>query len=279
MRKAFFPLAVALLPWLSYLLHQRGLPVGLAVSGPLIALLLGVLALERVWAHDPGWNENHGDLRADLGFAAIVRAPDMLASALGHALAAALASLSPRVSTLPLAAQFFGVLLAADFGKYLMHRLSHHHPTLWRFHAVHHAAERLYVLNGLRIHPVNLLWYAAFDVTLPLVLGIDPRVLVVLATLRGVVSIVQHANLRLAFGPLGYVFSTNELHRFHHSAILEESRSNYGSTFIVWDLLFGSYRSGGAPRAVGLGEHAPLPRSLLGQLLWPFCGRCGAHFG
>lgn len=276
MRYLFFPLSVALLPALAFLLHSRGASVGVAVSAVLFPFVALVLVLERVWPFDASWNRSRGDLRADLGFATIVRAPELVASAAGHALAASLAGLAARSSQLPLAVQLAVVLLAGDLGKYTLHRLSHERASLWRFHAVHHAPDRIYVLNGLRIHPVNMLWNAAFDVTLPLVLGVDARVLVIAAALRGVIAILQHANLPLAFGPLGYVFSTNELHRYHHSTALSESQSNYGSTLIVWDLLFGTYTAPAResrPAEIGLGDHPALPRSMVGQIRWSFCRR------
>jgi hypothetical protein len=45
----------------------------------------------------------------------------------------------------------------------------------------------------------------------------------------------------MKFGPLNYILSTNELHRWHHSKIINESNANYGSDTSLWDLLFGTF--------------------------------------
>lgn len=55
------------------------------------------------------------------------------------------------------------------------------------------------------------------------------------------VTLVQHANVRHEMGWGHYVFSSAVLHRWHHSDVLVEANSNYGSSLIVWDLVFGTY--------------------------------------
>ena len=42
--------------------------------------------------------------------------------------------------------------LLFDLWQYLWHRLNHHIPFLWRFHAVHHADRELSASSGLRFH-------------------------------------------------------------------------------------------------------------------------------
>ena len=43
-----------------------------------------------------------------------------------------------------------------DFSLYSVHWLSHRVRWLWRFHAIHHSARRLYWLNSTRMHPVDM---------------------------------------------------------------------------------------------------------------------------
>ncbi len=273
---SFFPFALIAATSAAVRLQASGASAGAATALVLVPFVLIVLLLEQLFPFDRGWNRGRGDLRADVSFAALVRVPESAAAGVGHVGFVALTGLGTSgLSRLPWGLQLGLILLAADLGKYLLHRRGHVRPSWWRFHSIHHAPERIYVLNGLRLHPINLLWNAAFDVALPIVLGVSSKVVVIAGTLRGVVAILQHANLPLRFGPLNYVFSTNELHRYHHSIRLEEGQRNYGSTFIVWDLLFGTYRGAqgrARPAAVGLGDAAAVPRAVLGQLLWPFCG-------
>ena len=174
-------------------------------------------------------------------------------------------------------------LLIADFVKYWLHRLAHEHPRLWRFHAAHHAPSSVYSLNGIRIHPVNLAWNLAADTIAALALGLDGITFAVVAAFRSVVAVLQHADLDLDLRGLNQLLSTPDLHRFHHSTRLAEGNTNYGSTLIVWDTLFGTRLSReGAPEAIGLASGERHPDRILPALAWPWCsesarasGRCG----
>ena len=48
----------------------------------------------------------------------------------------------------------------------------------------------------------------------------------------------QHSNCSVRLGPLNYVVSGPELHRWHHSRIPQESDTNFGNNLIIWDLQF-----------------------------------------
>jgi len=50
----------------------------------------------------------------------------------------------------------------------------------------------------------------------------------------------QHSNIKLKFGIINYLISTEDLHRWHHSCVEKESKSNYGNNTIIWDILFGT---------------------------------------
>jgi sterol desaturase/sphingolipid hydroxylase (fatty acid hydroxylase superfamily) len=61
---------------------------------------------------------------------------------------------------------------------------------------------------------------------------------------------------------LNYVFVGTELHRFHHSANLAESR-NYAVTLSFVDILFGTfvYRPGTLPVRLGVADPSAYPKS------------------
>ena len=50
----------------------------------------------------------------------------------------------------------------------------------------------------------------------------------------------QHSNCAVRLGPLNYIVSGPELHRWHHSKLPSESDTNFGNNLIVWDSLFGT---------------------------------------
>ena len=161
--------------WLAFPLILGGaLAVAIALD-PLIgapaalgaAEIAGVLAIvwgEWRWPYLSQWSRSHGDVRTDflhalgsgIGTTQLVR---VLVQAGGVALAGALsrafgAHLWP--ATWPLLGQLALALVIAEFGQYWLHRWQHERDALWRFHAVHHSAPRLYWLNAARFHPVDL---------------------------------------------------------------------------------------------------------------------------
>ena len=72
-------------------------------------------------------------------------------------------------------------------------------------------------------------------------------------------------------GWLNYLVSGPEVHRWHHSKAIAESNNNYAHSFVVWDLVFGTYFRP-KERAVGdLGLlDAAFPLGFFRQLGAPF---------
>jgi len=128
---------------------------------------------------------------------------------------------------------------------YLVHRLSHEIPWLWRLHKVHHTDPHIDVSLGLRHHPLELLPSLAAFSAGTVLLG-SPLWSVALVEMALIAtSYSDHLDIRLparAASLLQTVFVTPEVHRIHHSADRTQSDSNYGSLLILWDRLFGTYR-------------------------------------
>lgn len=265
---------------LAHALLARGLSAGATATIAFVAVLLATAALERVSPHQRAWHPSLAGARQDLGYLALASVLQSAAKLAGLALATGLslaivAAVGPRDGgDVPRWARVVLALALADLGKYWLHRLAHERPWWWRFHAEHHAPPRMYSLNATRLHPVNLMWNLTLDAAAPALLGLDARTTVLLAVFRGSISVLQHANVRLVLGPLSWIFSTPELHQWHHSTEIGEANANYGSTFIVWDVLFGTRqlpRDRRAPRAIGLAGGEPHPAAFRHQLVWPWC--------
>jgi sterol desaturase/sphingolipid hydroxylase (fatty acid hydroxylase superfamily) len=172
------------------------------------------------------------------------------------------------------------VLVAALLSRtglgYLVHRLSHGVPWLWRLHKVHHSDPHVDISLSLRHHPLELipglLAYAAG--TLLLGLPLWSVALVEVGLIAAGYS--DHLDIRLpprAARLLRAVFVTPDVHRIHHSAERAQADSNYGSLLILWDRLFGTYRRPEAEivRRYGLDEvDAHHANSLWSQLALPF---------
>ena len=245
-------------------------------AGSLALVYAAVAAAERLRPHRVAWRRPHGDVATDATHLVLT---GTIASQLGLGLVAALVwLLGGRPTGLwpsgwPMAAQLALAILLAEFGHYWFHRLTHERPFLWRFHAVHHSAPRLYWLNATRFHPLDLAGLVASQ-TLPLVLfGVAPAASFAYAIFAGSYGQLQHGNIDLDSGPLRWIFSSPELHRWHHSIDPREGNTNYGAILSVWDWMFGSWfwptdRTFTGP--LGVAGRPDFPQTYAGQLLAPF---------
>lgn len=242
------------------------------------AVLLLTFGLERVLPYAERWNAGP-DTGADLAYLGATSAVVAVAEAAAWGVAALLLGLWSGGGALwptawPVAAQVLLAVAIGDFLPYLYHRASHEsNGFLWRVHAIHHAPERLYVLNFARFHPINAFLTAALTLLPLAVLGAPASVLFVAGVLHNVHGVLSHANVDFRLGPLNAVFSMAELHRWHHARDPRWANGNFGATVLIWDWLFGTRRYPGrgvADDGVGLWAGSALPRRLLDQWRYPF---------
>jgi sterol desaturase/sphingolipid hydroxylase (fatty acid hydroxylase superfamily) len=251
-----------------------------AVALPTVLAALVVFAAERAFPHSRDWQRSHGDVRVDLGHVVSVTLATRAAqAALALALLPAAAWLAPRVdvalwpSDWPRLAQLPLALVVSEFFQYWTHRLGHEWEPLWRLHATHHSAPRLYFLNAARFHPLDIVIDTAAGLAPLVLLGCPADVQALFILFTAVFGYLQHCNVRVALGPLNYVFSMAELHRWHHAKNLREANTNYGSNLIVWDLVFGTFfwpRDREPPEDIGIPDLPAFPQSYWGQLASPF---------
>lgn len=123
---------------------------------------------------------------------------------------------------------------------YWMHRLHHQIPLLWRVHAVHHQGSEFSLALGIRNS-----WYSSLTslpFMLPLALaGVPAEVFLLVSSLHYGVQFYNHTAL---VGPnwLDRWMVTPTNHRAHHGMAPYYRNCNFGSTLLLWDRCFGSYR-------------------------------------
>jgi sterol desaturase/sphingolipid hydroxylase (fatty acid hydroxylase superfamily) len=171
---------------------------------------------------------------------------------------------------LPLWGQIAIYLVLSDFLMYWLHRVFHG-KRMWRYHAIHHSAEDVDWTTAYRFHPINLWLDPLFVDALMLFIGVPVIVLVLLAPFNSVTSAYVHANLKWTLGPLKYIFASPVFHRWHHTTPDEGGDKNFGSTFALWDVLFGTFYmpQGKLPENYGVSDPG-FPASFGGQLVYPF---------
>lgn len=262
-----------------------GWPADVAILVWSVLTLAAGAMLERHLPFDPKWSRADGDAAVDATSAVVlIGLVDPLTRMLLPLLAVALFTSTTEpswlLSGMPLAMQILVAMLWIEFAKYWSHRLHHRLPALWWLHALHHGSERLYWLNNFRFHPLNHLLNTIAS-TLPLMLMGTPQdvILGALAVTQPVLML-QHLNVRTDNGWLNCVFSTNEVHRWHHSDEPAQADANYGSALVLWDHVFGTFRqasSDSRPARIGLfgdGSGYPARASYLRQMLSPFMPCC-----
>jgi len=244
------------------------------------AALIVIAGLEWALPYRREWARAHGDVPTDLLHALVsgicttqLARPVVMAG--GVVLAGTLSGaigVTVWPTAWPLAAQLALALVIAELPQYWIHRWQHEHDALWRFHATHHSAPRLYWLNAARFHPGDLflLYVVGY---LPLVmLGCSETVIMLFGLFDAVFGLLQHCNIDVRLGRLNWIFSMAEPHRWHHSRTLREANTNYGSNLIIWDLVFGSFflpADRQPPVAIGIADMPDFPQTYTAQILSP----------
>lgn len=169
----------------------------------------------------------------------------------------------------PVAVQAALMIALADFMRYWLHIAAHRWSVLWRLHAVHHAPEELYFLNVGRFHPLEKSIQFLLDAAPFILIGVHPEVVAAYFVFYAVNGFFQHSNADVRLGPLNWLISGPELHRWHHSRIVRESEHNFGNNLIVWDALFGTrFLPARQVGELGLKNRA-YPKDFIGQTLAP----------
>jgi sterol desaturase/sphingolipid hydroxylase (fatty acid hydroxylase superfamily) len=178
-----------------------------------------------------------------------------------------------RAIPLPRALRVVLGFLLLDYTLYLWHRLNHHVPLLWRFHAVHHVDLDLDSTTGLRFHAGELALAAGFRAAQVLLLGVDRDTLRLWQQLLVLSVVFHHSNLELPADledRLNAVLVTPRMHGIHHSMRPQDTNSNYSSLLSCWDRIHRSLRLDVPQASVTIGvagfetpDDVTLERSLL----------------
>jgi sterol desaturase/sphingolipid hydroxylase (fatty acid hydroxylase superfamily) len=275
-----FPVVMGLAVFASWWLIGTGMPAPLAIIGPQFAAFAIVAVFEHIYPYHRRWNTTQADVRVDATHAISIALLIALISPPIIALGALIGGwLSTQIGIglwpheWPLLLQIALVLIVGELPGYWVHRLEHQWDGLWRFHAVHHSAPRLYWLNAGRFHPIDSFLTFAPAYLLLVVLGSGELMLSYFGLITAIHGIFQHANVQLRLGPLNWFFSMAELHRWHHSRTMFEANHNYGQTISIWDWVFGT-RYLPADREpsenIGLADLPAFPMTWWAQILSPF---------
>ncbi|MDX1732945.1 MAG: sterol desaturase family protein [Halioglobus sp.] len=277
---SIFPLVIGASLLVTRQLIDGGAAPEVAVLWSQGGAVIVILLAERLFPYHRSWLHSHNDIRVDathtLGAGLVTALVNPVAVAGGVLLGGWLATNlegGPWPDRWPLLLQVFAALLLGELPGYWVHRWQHHWDLLWRFHSVHHSAPRLYWLNAGRFHPVDILMTYVPTYVLLGALGCSAEVLAYFGMITATHGLFQHSNIQLRLGPLNWIFSMAELHRWHHSRTLEEANTNFGQTLSVWDWIFGTrYLPADLqpPRDIGIHDLPDFPMTWWAQIAAPF---------
>lgn len=128
-----------------------------------------------------------------------------------------------------------------DFLSYWYHRISHRVNILWAGHVTHHSSEHFNFSNGFRTSFFQGINRIIFWSCLPL-FGFSPLMLVIILKVSGLYDFLLHTQYIPKLGFLEKILVTPSQHRVHHGRNDIYIDKNYGSTFVIWDKLFGTFQ-------------------------------------
>ncbi|MBU3916025.1 sterol desaturase family protein [bacterium] len=139
----------------------------------------------------------------------------------------------------------FSIILL-DFLIYLQHVIFHKLGLLWRLHRMHHIDPDLDVTSGSRFHPVEIALSMLIKMGIVILFGIPALAVFLFEVILNASAMFNHGNIYVPFGldrVARLIIVTPDMHRVHHSALREETDSNFGFFLSWWDRLFGTYQA------------------------------------
>ncbi|MBI1288768.1 MAG: sterol desaturase [Flavobacteriales bacterium] len=147
-------------------------------------------------------------------------------------------------SALPLWTQLFIFFILNDFVQWFTHVLLHRFPVLWEFHKVHHSVVEMGFAAHLRYHWMeNILYKPLKTLAVMLIGGFEPQHAFLIHFIAIAIGHLNHANVRITWGPFKYIFNNSVMHLYHHAKDLPKDRPygmNYGISLSLWDYIFGT---------------------------------------
>ena len=137
-------------------------------------------------------------------------------------------------------------VILLDFAIYCQHVLFHHVSWLWRLHRMHHADQDIDVTTGARFHPIEILMSMWIKMAIIVSFGISPLAVLVFEIILNASAMFNHSNAKLSLSIDAWLrkwLVTPDMHRVHHSVIVQETHSNFGFFLSVWDRIFHTYRA------------------------------------
>ena len=180
-----------------------------------------------------------------------------------------------NTSSWPVWAELLLFFVLLDFVQWITHIALHKFPVFWRFHQVHHSVKEMGFAAHLRYHWMeNILYKPLKTFGVMLLGGFEPEQAYIVHFVAIAIGHLNHANIKLTYGPLKYIFNNPVMHLYHHSYVLPEGKYgvNFGLSLSLWDYLFGTHHipEDGGKIPLGYPGDDQMPKGFWGQLVYGF---------
>ena len=147
-----------------------------------------------------------------------------------------------NTSNWPIGLQLVVFFVILDFVQWLTHVLLHKYEVLWRFHKVHHSVKEMGFAAHLRYHWMENILYKPLKTLGVMVFGgFEPEQAYIVHFIAIIIGHLNHANIRITWGPFKYILNNSVMHLYHHMKVLPENKPkgiNFGISLSIWDFLF-----------------------------------------
>ena len=179
-----------------------------------------------------------------------------------------------QIASWPVWSQFLLLFVLADFIQWNVHRWLHYSPWLWEFHKVHHSVEQMGFAAHLRYHWMETIIYKSVQYIPLSMIGFGLDYFFILHLITILIGHLNHANVKITYGPLKYVLNNPVMHLWHHAKEIPAERNgvNYGISLSLWDYLFGTayIPNQNANEQLGFVDQETFPKTFFQQLTHPW---------
>ena len=134
---------------------------------------------------------------------------------------------------------FILCFIAIDFARYWAHRVAHEQRFWWATHITHHNSSKYNLSVSFRLgwtQHIKIIFF--FPV---MFMGFDPFVFFICHQIVLYQFWIHTEYIKKLHPVIEFIFTTPSHHRVHHASDEHYLDKNYGSTFIIWDRMFGTF--------------------------------------
>ena len=181
-----------------------------------------------------------------------------------------------NISNWPIGFQLVVFFVILDFVQWLTHVLLHKYEVLWRFHKVHHSVKEMGFAAHLRYHWMENILYKPLKTLGVMVLGgFEPEQAYIVHFIAITIGHLNHANIRITWGPFKYILNNSVMHLYHHMKALPENKPkgiNFGISLSIWDFLFRTHYipDDNGEIELGFSNEENFPKGFFGHLFTGF---------